>query len=68
MNVNISRAGVERVAATVLRHVRPDTRAEAAYIIRVRLGCYGIDETMIATVIDAYFESQNETDALERVA
>ena len=68
MNVNISRAGVERVAATVLRHVRPDTRAEATYIIRVRLGCYGIDDDMIATVIDAYFDSQSEADTLERVA
>lgn len=68
MNVNISRAGVERVAATVLRHVRPETRSEAAHIIRVRLGCYGIDESMIASIIDSYFEPQDEAPTLGRVA
>ena len=62
MNVNISRAGVERVAATVLRHVRPETRAEAAHIVRVRLGCYGIDESMIADVVDAHFGAESVLD------
>jgi hypothetical protein len=62
MNVNISRAGVERVAATVLRHVRPETRAEAVHIVRVRLGCYGIDEPMIADVVDAYFGAESVLD------
>lgn len=68
MTENISRAGVERVAATVLRHIRPDTRADAAQIIRIRLGCYGIDETMIAQVVDSYFGQQAESRELERVA
>ena len=68
MTENISRAGVERVAATVLRHVRPDTRMDAAQIIRVRLGCYGIDETTIAQVVDSYFDPRNAPAELERVA
>jgi hypothetical protein len=68
MNVNISRAGVERVAATVLRHVRPETRSEAAHIIRVRLGCYGIDDSMIASVVDSYFDQNQEAHSLDRVA
>ncbi|HKJ74985.1 MAG TPA: hypothetical protein VKA19_12795 [Alphaproteobacteria bacterium] len=68
MNVNINRAGVERVAATVLRHVRPETRAEAAYIIRVRLGCYGIDEPMVAAVIDSYFGPEGQQRSLDQVA
>ena len=68
MNVNISRAGVERVAATVLRHVKPETRTEAVHIVRVRLGCYGIDEAMIANVVDTYFQAEQEEAALDRVA
>ena len=68
MNVNISRAGVERVAATVLRHVRPETRAEAAHIVRVRLGCYGIDESMIANIVDSYFGIEPERATLDEVA
>ncbi len=68
MNVNISRAGVERVAATVLRHVRPETREEAAHIVRVRLGCYGVEESMIENVVESYFGAEQEETALEKVA
>ena len=68
MTENISRAGVERVAATVLRHVRPENRTDAARIIRIRLGCYGIDEATIAQVVEAYFGSPQEPRELEKVA
>jgi hypothetical protein len=68
MTENISRAGVERVAATVLRHVRPETKPEAVRIIRIRLGCYGIDEATIAQVVESHFGEHCEPRELEKVA
>lgn len=57
MNVNINRDGVERVAATLLRHLAPKDPLEAGEIVRVRLGCYGLEDELVAEVVEKYFAS-----------
>jgi len=47
--------GLRRVAGTLLRHVRPRSRAEAYVILDGRLGVYGMDHAAIEVEIDRYF-------------
>ncbi|RMF07768.1 MAG: hypothetical protein D6763_11515 [Alphaproteobacteria bacterium] len=53
--------GVRRVARTLLRHIRPETRHEAFAILDGRIGVYAVDRTVIAAEIDYYF---NESEPL----
>lgn len=47
--------GISRVARTLLRHVRPDSRNIAIELLSSRLGSYVSDRNMLWNEIDHYF-------------
>ena len=47
--------GMRRVAAVLLRHVRPLCRTEAFALLDEKLGVFIFDKTALATEVDRYF-------------
>lgn len=48
-------AGMRRVAAVMLRHVRPQSRTDAFALLDEKLGVFIFDKTALAVEIDHYF-------------
>jgi hypothetical protein len=49
---------VRRVAAVLLRHVRPQSRTEAFMLLDSKLAMYLFDRTGLAVEVDHYFGDQ----------
>jgi hypothetical protein len=47
--------GMRRVAAVMLRHVRPESRGDAFTLLDEKLGVFIFDRTALAAEIDRYF-------------
>lgn len=47
--------GMRRVAAVLLRHVRPQSRTEAFTLLDEKLGVFIFDKTALSAEIDRYF-------------